>query len=99
MTVFHTSGKLIFIYLLGSSSIFGNYNGYKIQFFSFKYPLPIAGVVSSAGGVTRLRKISDLRKTLEATNDAFDAAMEMAANREGPQSKLSHDEYLFTTRF
>ena len=48
-------------------------------------------MVSSAGGVTRLRKISDLRKTLEATNDAFDAAMEMAANREGPQSKLSHD--------
>ena len=44
-------------------------------------------MVSSAGGVTRLRKISDLRKTLEATNDAFDAAMEMAANREGPQSK------------
>merc|ERR1719225_597129 len=44
-----------------------------------------SGVVSSAGGVTRLRKISDLRKTLEATNDAFDAAMEMAANREGPQ--------------
>lgn len=40
-----------------------------------------SGVVSSAGGVTRLRKISDLRKTLEATNDAFDAAMEMAANR------------------
>ena len=52
-------------------------------------------MVSSAGGVTRLRKISDLRKTLEATNDAFDAAMEMAANREGPQSKLSHDGYLF----
>merc|ERR1719195_1990409 len=44
-----------------------------------------SGVVSSAGGVTRLRKISDLRKTLEATNDAFDAAMEMAANMEGPQ--------------
>ena len=46
-------------------------------------------MVSSAGGVTRLRKISDLRKTLEDTNSAFDAAMEMASNREGPQSKLS----------
>jgi hypothetical protein len=44
-----------------------------------------SGVVSSAGGVTRLRKISDLRKTLEDTNSAFDAAMEMASNRDGPQ--------------
>ena len=65
------------------------------QNFDFlKKILPFSGVVSSAGGVTRLRKISDLRKTLEATNDAFDAAMEMAANREGPQSKLFHDGYL-----
>ena len=44
-----------------------------------------SGIVSSAGGVTRLRKMSDLRNTLEATSRSFDQAIEEAQNREVPQ--------------
>merc|ERR1719323_1953123 len=43
------------------------------------------GVVSSVGGVTRLRKISDIRNTLEATSRSFDEAIENAQNAEAPQ--------------
>ena len=50
-----------------------------------------SGVVSSVGGVTRLRKISDIRNTLEATNRSFDAAIENAQNAEAPQSKNSFE--------
>ena len=45
------------------------------------------GVVSSVGGVTRLRKISDIRNTLERANKSFDIAIENAHNAEAPQSK------------
>jgi len=44
-----------------------------------------SGVVSSNSGVVRIRKISDLRNTLEKTNKAFDAALDAAKNRESPQ--------------
>ena len=47
----------------------------------------ISGVVSSVGGVTRLRKISDIRNTLEATSRSFDEAITNAQNAEAPQSK------------
>ena len=47
----------------------------------------ISGVVSSVGGVTRLRKISDIRNTLEGASRAFDVAIENAQNAEAPQSK------------
>ena len=50
-----------------------------------------SGVVSSVGGVTRLRKISDIRNTLEATSRSFDAAIENAQNAEAPQSKNSFE--------
>merc|ERR1712029_514665 len=43
------------------------------------------GVVSSVGGVTRLRKISDIRNTLERANRSFDVAIENAQNAEAPQ--------------
>merc|ERR1711953_1182841 len=43
------------------------------------------GVVSSVGGVTRLRKISDIRNTLERANMSFDVAIENAQNAEAPQ--------------
>jgi len=43
------------------------------------------GVVSSVGGVTRLRKISDIRNTLEATSRSFDEAITNAQNAEAPQ--------------
>ena len=46
------------------------------------------GVVSSVGGVTRLRKISDIRNTLERANRSFDVAIENAQNAEAPQSKI-----------
>merc|ERR1719400_2697898 len=44
-----------------------------------------SGIVSSTGGVVRLRKVSDLRSTLEGTNLAFDRAIEDAHNKESPQ--------------
>jgi len=44
-----------------------------------------SGIVSSTGGVVRLRKISDLRNTLEGTAAAFDQAIEDAHNKESPQ--------------
>merc|ERR1719219_3286174 len=44
-----------------------------------------SGIVSSTGGVVRLRKISDLRNTLEGTAAAFDQAIESAHNKESPQ--------------
>merc|ERR1712172_367995 len=44
-----------------------------------------SGIVSSTGGVVRLRKVSDLRNTLEGTNLAFDRAIEDAHNKESPQ--------------
>ena len=47
------------------------------------------GVVSSVGGVTRLRKISDIRNTLERANRSFDVAIENAQNAEAPQSKIN----------
>ena len=50
------------------------------------------GVVSSVGGVTRLRKISDIRNTLERANRSFDVAIENAQNAEAPQSKI-HKPY------
>ena len=37
--------------------------------------------------MVRIRKISDLRNTLEKTNKAFDQALDAAKNRESPQSK------------
>merc|ERR1712029_1105557 len=43
------------------------------------------GVVSSVGGGTRLRKISDIRNTLERANRSFDVAIENAQNAEAPQ--------------
>jgi hypothetical protein len=44
-----------------------------------------SGIVSSTGGVVRLRKISDLRNTLEGTAAAFDQAINDAHNKESPQ--------------
>merc|ERR1719431_1953716 len=44
-----------------------------------------SGIVSSTGGVVRLRKISDLRNTLEGTAAAFDQAIQDAHNKESPQ--------------
>merc|ERR1719232_1650788 len=50
-----------------------------------------SGVVSTGpGGVTRLRKISDLRNTLEGTSRAFDEAIEASQNRESPQISESN---------
>ena len=55
---------------------------------SFKILISFTGIVSTgAGGVTRLRKISDIRSTLEGTSRAFDQAIESAQSRETPQSK------------
>ena len=42
--------------------------------------------MSSTGGVVRLRKVSDLRSSLEGVNSAFDRAIEDAHNKESPQS-------------
>ena len=72
MTVFHTSGNFKFNNLFILCLLISNI---------------MLGVVSTTGGVVRIRKLSDLRNTLDSTNRAFDTAMEMAANREGPQSK------------
>ena len=44
--------------------------------------------MSSTGGVVRLRKISDLRNTLEGVGAAFDQAINDAHNKESPQSKF-----------
>merc|ERR1719210_2227444 len=44
-----------------------------------------SGIVSSTGGVVRLRKISDLRNTLEGVGAAFDQAINDAHNKESPQ--------------
>jgi len=44
-----------------------------------------SGIVSSTGGVVRLRKVSDLRSSLEGVNSAFDRAIEDAHNKESPQ--------------
>lgn len=73
MQVFETTGNSLTTYFF--------VNLYLKKFYFF------LGIVSSAGGVTRLRKMSDLRKTLEATSQSFDAAIEAAQNRETPQSK------------
>jgi len=44
-----------------------------------------SGIVSSTGGVVRLRKVSDLRSSLEGVNMAFDRAISDAHNKESPQ--------------
>jgi len=44
-----------------------------------------SGIISTTGGVVRLRKISDLRNTLEGTAAAFDLAIANAHNKESPQ--------------
>jgi len=44
-----------------------------------------SGIVSSTGGVVRLRKISDLRNTLEGVGAAFDQAINDAHSKESPQ--------------
>ena len=44
--------------------------------------------MSSTGGVVRLRKISDLRNTLEGVGAAFDQAINDAHNKESPQSNV-----------
>lgn len=47
-----------------------------------------------------MRKMSDLRNTLEATSRSFDAAIEEAQNREVPKSKTkSNDDSAFLISF
>merc|ERR1719474_1415577 len=49
-----------------------------------------SGIVSSTGGVVRLRKISDLRNTLEGVGAAFDQAINDAHSKESPQISLEN---------
>jgi hypothetical protein len=49
-----------------------------------------SGIVSSTGGVVRLRKISDLRNTLEGVGAAFDQAINDAHSKPSPM-RADHD--------
>ena len=87
MTVFETSGtqeslliKMIFLYLN----------------LTFLLSCLNIGIVSSTGGVVRLRKVSDLRSSLEGVNSAFDRAIEDAHNKESPQSNTFITKLIFT---
>ena len=67
------------------SSIYRNHQNPKAEKWK-KYIFP--GVVSSIGGITKIRKMSDMRNTVLDSQDAFDTAINNAKNRQVVGSKF-----------